>query len=490
MNSGGIKERNNMKRAGIYIRVSTMEQVEHGFSIDEQRERLLAYCKAMGWSVVAVYVDGAYSGSNMDRPGLQKMLTEIKSLDVVVIYKLDRLSRSQKDTLSLIEDTFIKNSVDIVSLQENLDTSTSFGRAAIGIMSAFAQLERETFKERSILGRTGRARKGKWVGSGRAPIGYDYDPAKQQLNINPHEAEQVKEVFNLYLQGVSLQNIAKTMYTKGYKHKYGNWTSWGGVITMLRNSVYTGKVKFDGKVFDGQHDAIIDDKTFTDIQNLLDNRSTGQLYKRRSPFSHLLYCADCNSKMFYLNRKNSYNRNPIYICNARYGNKNYYDKELISCKMRRWPAHLLEEAIMSQIKILATNKRNAIKAISAESPVQEHANKHKIVKRADDLSKQINKLIELYQNDIIPVDELNRKIKELHEERTSVQAIILSIEEAAATKTRTVEIMMDTAKEINDNWDNIEIGKRIELVSILINKIVVGHDNIDIIWNFGTLAHD
>jgi site-specific DNA recombinase len=150
----------------------------------------------------------------------------------------------------------------------------------------------------------------------------------------------------------------------------------------------------------------------------------------------------------------------------------------------------LEEAIMSQIKILATNKRNAIKAISAESPVQEHANKHKIVKRADDLSKQINKLIELYQNDIIPVDELNRKIKELHEERTSVQAIILSIEEAAATKTRTVEIMMDTAKEINDNWDNIEIGKRIELVSILINKIVVGHDNIDIIWNFGTLAHD
>ena len=125
-----------------YCRVSTASQTE-GYSLDEQKERIEAYCKALGWELVKVFVDGGESGAKIDRPALQKMCERVKEVNKVVVYKLDRLSRSQKDTLFLIEDVFLKNGVDFVSITENFDTSTPFGKAMVGILAVFAQLERE-----------------------------------------------------------------------------------------------------------------------------------------------------------------------------------------------------------------------------------------------------------------------------------------------------------------------------------------------------------
>ena len=158
------------KRVFLYVRVSTQEQARDGYSIDEQIERLKDYAKAMGWIVVKIYTDGGYSGSNIDRPALQSMIKDVLAGkgDSVVVYKLDRLSRSQKDTLELIEDYFLANKVDFVSMTENFDTATPFGRAIIGILSVFAQLEREQIKERMSMGREGRAKEGKFHGSHRA----------------------------------------------------------------------------------------------------------------------------------------------------------------------------------------------------------------------------------------------------------------------------------------------------------------------------------
>ena len=141
-----------MKRAAIYIRVSTLEQAQEGYSIGAQKERLLAYCKAHGWGVADFYIDGGYSGSNLNRPGIQKLIAEVASFDLVLVLKLDRLSRSQRDTLHLIEDIFLPNNVDFISMSESFDTSTPFGRAMIGILSVFAQLEREQIKERLSWG--------------------------------------------------------------------------------------------------------------------------------------------------------------------------------------------------------------------------------------------------------------------------------------------------------------------------------------------------
>ncbi|HBG12143.1 MAG TPA: integrase, partial [Clostridium sp.] len=132
-----------VKRTALYIRVSTTEQAQEGYSIGEQKERLEQYVKAMGWIISGEYIDPGFSGSNTDRPALNKLIDEINQHDIVLVYKLDRLSRSQKDTMLLIEDVFLKNDVDIVSMSESFDTSTPFGRAAIGLLATFAQLERE-----------------------------------------------------------------------------------------------------------------------------------------------------------------------------------------------------------------------------------------------------------------------------------------------------------------------------------------------------------
>ena len=166
-----------------YARVSTDNQLEN-YSIEEQTERLKAYCAAKGWTLLQTYVDGGYSGGNTDRPALQEMLSAIREnkIDAVVVYKLDRLSRSQKDTLTLIEDDLLSHGADFVSINENFDTSTPFGRAMIGILSVFAQLEKDQITERFTMGRIGRGKAGYFHGGGNPPTGYDYIDGKLVVN--------------------------------------------------------------------------------------------------------------------------------------------------------------------------------------------------------------------------------------------------------------------------------------------------------------------
>ncbi|MGN0134622.1 MAG: recombinase family protein, partial [Anaerotignum sp.] len=178
-NKGGLI----FMRIATYIRVSTQEQALEGYSIDAQKERLTSYCKAKGWTLSAEYIDGGFSGSNLERPQMQKLISDISLglFDGVLVYKLDRLSRSQKDTLYLIEDVFLKNNISFVSLNENFDTSTPFGRAMIGILSVFAQLEREQIKERTRMGLEERIKKGHH--HSYAPFGYRL--TESGLEIHP-----------------------------------------------------------------------------------------------------------------------------------------------------------------------------------------------------------------------------------------------------------------------------------------------------------------
>jgi len=456
-----------MKKAGIYCRVSTAEQVLSGFSIDEQKERLAAYCKAMGWQVVGQYIDGGFSGSDTDRPALQQMIKEIKSIDVVVVYKLDRLSRRQKDTLFLIEDVLIKNGVDIVSLQESLDTTSPFGRAAIGILAAFAQLERETFKERSLLGRTGRARIGKWLGTSRPPIGYDYNVEKQELTINEYEAMQIKEIFELYLKGTGLQRIAKVLHEKGYTQKYSDWKSWGSISIILQNPVYTGNVTFAGKTFEGQHEAIISDEDFNRVQEKLLARSTGELYKRKSPFTPFLVCGNCGAKMFYLSAKK---HNPKYVCYSRFGQPAYAVKDK-NCKMTRWDAPKLEEKILGAIKNLALNKVLIPKAVN-------NANDKPVKNRIDDIDKQISKLLDAFSIDGISKTEISAKVAALHSEKNQLKITLSEQPPINAKKIKS------TAKEIVENWETKSLMQKIEYLKGLLVTVIVQPDDIEIIWTF------
>lgn len=248
-------------KAGGYIRVSTDEQAESGYSLQMQRERIQAQIIAKGWECFKMYEDGGQSGGKLERPALQEMLSDIESgeLQAVVIYKLDRLSRKQKDTMFLIEDVFLVNGVELVSISESLDTSSPTGRAMIGMLSVFAQLERDTITERLSSGRKQKAKVGGYSG-GQAPLGYDIQRNSKALTLNETEAETVKRVFTLhYEEKLTLQQIADILNREGRTTKQGaNFQATQVMRILKREQLYTGTYCYSGITAEGQHTPIID----------------------------------------------------------------------------------------------------------------------------------------------------------------------------------------------------------------------------------------
>ena len=280
-----------------YVRVSTENQLEN-YSIDEQTKRLKAYCLSKGWTVLKVYTDGGYSGGNLNRPALNMMLQDLRAglAQVVVVYKLDRLSRSQKDTLTLIEDEFLANHVDFVSINENFDTSSPFGRAMIGILSVFAQLEKDQIVERFTMGRIGRSKAGYFHGGGNPPRGYQYVDGK--LVVDEYEATLVREVYRRFLEGATINAIYQSLWSRGI-----HWSA-TAVRNTLRNSLYIGKIKFKGQEYDGLHTPIISPEMYHSVQILLNSpeREQRKTTPQKTPFragyllSSLIFCQRCGAK--------------------------------------------------------------------------------------------------------------------------------------------------------------------------------------------------
>ena len=175
----------------LYVRVSTEFQFEEGYSLEAQEEKLRQWCALKDIHRFRIYRDGGWSGSNLNRPAMQELIADIRARLVVrvVVYKLDRLSRSQKDTLYLLEELFIPGGVEFISINENFDTGSPYGKAMIGILSVFAQLERENIRERTRMGMYERVKSGLWRGGSGTPFGYDYDPAENKLVPNEHAQE-------------------------------------------------------------------------------------------------------------------------------------------------------------------------------------------------------------------------------------------------------------------------------------------------------------
>jgi len=246
-------------QAAAYIRVSTDEQAENGYSLQLQRERIAAQITAKGWNQYKVYDDGGQSGGKLDRPALNDMLADIEAgkIQAVVIYKLDRLSRKQRDTMYLIEDVFLQRNIELVSISESLDTSSPTGRAMIGMLSVFAQLERDTITERLSGGRKQKAKSGGYAG-GNAAIGYSTERGEKKLSTDVDKAATVRRVFELHIKGNKLQQIADQLNTEGHTTKQGAQFTPTQVMRILnRRNLYEGTYTYSGITADGQHAAII-----------------------------------------------------------------------------------------------------------------------------------------------------------------------------------------------------------------------------------------
>lgn len=245
------------KRACVYTRVSTDEQVRTGHSLEEQERMCKAAIESKGWEYIGTYSDPGISGRTMARPGLQKMLEGIKAkeIDAVVVYKLDRLSRKQRDTMAILEDIIMPNDIALVSLNEALDTSTPWGRGMIGILCAFNQMESETIAQRTKMGREAKAAKGGYAG-GKPPIGYR--AVNGELEIVPEEAEIVRKVFEMRKAGGTLLGITAALNAAGYRTKKGYEFKHSAIQNILANEdTYRGHYKYGKVGSENSHEPIL-----------------------------------------------------------------------------------------------------------------------------------------------------------------------------------------------------------------------------------------
>ena len=279
-----------MKHTALYLRVSTEAQADEGYSLAAQAEKLEAYCRMKGLADFRRYVDGGFSGSNLSRPAITELVEAIRggTVERVVVYKLDRLSRSQKDTLYLIEDVFLPHGVDFVSINENIDTGSPYGRAMIGILSAFAQLERENIFLRTRMGMVERVKQGLWPGGGKTPFGYDYDQAKGILVPNA-DAPTVRAMYARYLAGQSTGRIARELGLP-YEHL---------VRQILLRESNTGVIVYRGQTYPGRHEPLVDRETFARVQRRLLRHDKPRATAGNKLLTGLLVCGHCGAKMRY-----------------------------------------------------------------------------------------------------------------------------------------------------------------------------------------------
>ena len=475
------------KRVFVYLRVSTSEQVE-GYSLGEQEERLRKYCEAMDWILVKVYIDGGFTGGNMNRPALQDMIKEIQkgAVDLVLIDKLDRLSRSQFDTLYMIQEIFTKNNVGLVSRAEAFDTSTPLGRTVVGILSVFAELERERIKERMKDGLEGRAKEGKYRGGTNHPLGYDYDKQKGTLVINQYEAIIVREIFELFNKRTPVRTINNIMREKGYRTKKGT-TNWTDIYIrrIVENKVYIGKINHNDEVYEGLHEAIISEKDFAKAQEILEERSrenekfkVGKKY--RSPLGGLIWCKHCGAK--YQWKHNGKNKDgsfrSYYICYSR----SKCDKNMVkdpNCKNHTWRDFALEELIFNEIRKLKTDPAYFNKI---QTSVDTTTDQIIIEKRIQQISKQLSKLMDLYAMDGIEMEMLRQKMQPLTDERKSLENQLekLQSETEATTQDEVLDLVGIFEKVLKEN-DTYKLNR---IIHELIDQIIIDGEDIEIHWNF------
>lgn len=476
-------------KVAIYVRVSTQEQAKEGYSIQEQIERLTKYCEAMGWEVYKVYTDPGYSGADTNRPGLQAMIKDIRRgrINKVVVYKLDRLSRSQKDTLELIEDEFLKTGVDFVSMNENFDTSTPFGRAIVGILAVFAQLEREQIKERMNMGKEARAKEGKWNGGHHAPIGYDYIDG--DLVINNFEAMQVLEAFDLLSKGFSPYKIADILNDKGYKNKNGEWNP-KSVRRVLTSKIYIGYLKWGQVWREAQQEPIVSNEMYEEAQRILQLRSEEHEYHQRRKgkattyLGGYVYCAKCGAKFtkhttYHYTKSGEKRIYPKFICNSRSKKHKSLIRD-INCKNKIWKEEELNSQVFSEIKQLALDPEY----ITELKKDRSDDNRPMIIQaEIDKLDNKMSKLMDLYVMDSISKDVLQDKLHDMNEQKHSLELdlekVNLELNEKL-TKEEALKIINEF-QEVLDKGDFEEIRT---VIGELIEKVELDEEDIIIHWNF------
>ena len=451
-----IDKVNKIEHIAIYCRVSTIEQAEEGYSIDEQERLLRDWCNRMNYSVYKVYSDRGISGKDIkNRPALKELLkdAEERKFQMVISWKINRISRKLSDVLKIV-DVLEQNNIAFNSYSEQFDNSTPAGKMQFQMMALIGEFERGTIAQNVKMGMCAKAKSGEWCG-GRV-LGYDLVPVENQggskrrktkLTINEIEARSVRLIFNEYSNGKGYKAITNKLNKLDYKTKKGNDFSVGSIREILTNPVYIGKVRYNVRQnwsekrrrninanpirVKGKHEAIIDRELWDKVQLILESKKgkPSRIYDGEYPLTGILRCPKCGAGMVISRTTNtladgSKKRIAYYCCG------NWKNKGTSVCNSNTIRVDKANEYVFKKIEELVSNEA-MIKAV-VKNINKERKDKVKPAKRLlgdidkelEKLDKRKRKIFEAYEDDILTKEEfqtrkneLNEKIRILEEEK-------------------------------------------------------------------------
>ena len=504
-----IKVEKRRKLIAIYCRVSTEEQSENGYSIDEQERLLEEWCKKMGYVIYKCYSDRGISGKNIkDRPALKELLSDAKAgkFDMVISWKINRVSRKLEDVLKIV-NLLEKNNITFKSYSEPFETDTPAGRMQFQMMALIGEFERGTIAQNVKMGMIAKAKSGNWCG-GRV-LGYDLVPnnspeeekkGKNKLKINEKEAEIVRFIFNEYSKGKGYKAITNQINKLGYKTKKGNDFSVGSIRDILTNPVYIGEIRYNVRQnwsekrrrninpnpirVKGKHEAIIDRELWDKVQLILESKKgkPSRIYDGEYLLTGILRCPKCGAGMVISRTTNTLadgtkKRIAYYCCG------NWKNKGTSVCNSNTIRVDKANEYVFKKIEELVSNEA-VIKAV-VKNINKERKDKVKPAKRLlgdidkelEKLDKRKRKIFEAYEDDIltkaefqIRKDELNEKIRILEEEK---KPLLNTISEDVSE-----EIPYEFIKDILKNFSkvlnsNVSREQQKKLLHMIISEITM-----------------
>lgn len=476
-----------MKKVAIYVRVSTDTQAEKGFSIDHQISQLTDWALSNQWEITKIYNDSGFSGAKLDRPAMKRMIDDCKAkkFNAVLVYKLDRLSRDLRNSLTLIEDIFKKNNVELLSKNEDNDLNTANGMLSFSMYQSFAQYERVMISQRMMSGKIERAKQGKPLATSFDTFGYHY--ANDTLHIVDIQAEVVKSIFSDYLSGDSVLTIANRLNDEGHIGKKAKWST-SSVRFILDNKTYAGFNKFQGVYYKGNHDPLVSMEIYEKVQEQLflrqkkayDKTGNARPFQSKYMLSGLLRCAKCNAVLSLslgAKRKDG-SRYGYYRCSSTIKHNLYSNHREEFCDLPSQKKHELESVVISEIKKIIINKDDIGKKGKKNNDIEKIESLKKSLKKLD---TQENKILNLYLDDTITKELLDKKKSEIEKEKKFIES---KIEKNSAKKDVSKKDKSDLINSIKKDVSKMNYDEQKKVVRLLIKEVLVSDDTIHIRWNF------
>ncbi|MBP2662737.1 MAG: hypothetical protein H6Q71_685 [Firmicutes bacterium] len=481
-----------MIKVAAYLRVSTEEQAEQNISLPLQQSRLLAYCESRQWDLFDFYIDDGYSGKDLSRPDMTRLINDAKSnkFDMVLVVKLDRLSRRQQHVMYLIEDILMPRKIGFSSVTENFDTTTPMGRAMLGIMAAFAQLERETIVERVTDAKKEAAKQGRFMG-GTSPYGYSHDAATKSLKVDPLQADIVRFIYDEYLKGqAGYQGIADMLQARKVPpHTAKEWHR-TSISVILSSPFYIGMIPHKGLMHPGKHDPIIEIEKWEEVQRLKQSRGGPRpLPKNSGLLQGIVYCGECGARMRYkLVNQKSGTASRYYACYSQEGSPRYMVKD-INCKPGYKFIEDIDNKVIDNLIRISVDEdyyEEIAKDIFKEVDTSDLEDALIKAKREHGgIKGRIDRWAAAFESQAIEINEYTERTKELKDRRYFLESEIQSLEErikAQSSKSTSRIDLLESLKNFKHIWEITSEEEHKSIIAGLIKRVNVfadGHVDIE-----------